>query len=165
MRWLHVLWDADDDPEGNIQHITDNFLTKEDVEWVLEHPVLCRGMIGMAKLKRIIRDRHLTSAEAAADKAVREQVMEEFPPIRAPLMRRAARLLREQRERQQLTQTEAAKKAGLSREVIARLETQPGNATINTLERYARGLGFDFEITLAPAAPAQAKRNARKRPA
>ena len=38
MRWIHVLWDADDDPQGNIQHVADNFLTKQDVEWVLEHP-------------------------------------------------------------------------------------------------------------------------------
>ena len=38
MRWIHILWDADDDPEGNVQHVADNFLTKEDVEWVLEHP-------------------------------------------------------------------------------------------------------------------------------
>jgi hypothetical protein len=38
MHWIHVLWDADDDPIGNVQHIADNFLTKEDVEWLLEHP-------------------------------------------------------------------------------------------------------------------------------
>jgi len=38
MRWVHILWDADEDPKGNVQHIADNFLTKEDVEWVLEHP-------------------------------------------------------------------------------------------------------------------------------
>lgn len=38
MRWIQILWDADDDFEGNVQHIADNFLTKEDVEWVLEHP-------------------------------------------------------------------------------------------------------------------------------
>ena len=38
MYWIHILWDADDDPEGNVQHIADNFVTKEDVEWVLEHP-------------------------------------------------------------------------------------------------------------------------------
>jgi DNA-binding XRE family transcriptional regulator len=116
----------------------------------------------MGSLKRISRDRHLTPEEVAQDKAVREQVLEEFPPIRPPLVRRAAKLLLEERERQQLTQAEAAERTGLSREVICRLETQPGNATINTLERYARGLGFEFEIALAPA---KAKRKARKRTA
>lgn len=116
----------------------------------------------MGNLKRISRDRHLTPNEAAQDKAVRDQVMEEVPPLRPPLNRRAARLLKEERERQHLTQAEAAGKAGLSREVICRLETQPGNATLKTLERYARGLGFDFEIRLAPL---KAQRKSRKRPA
>ena len=39
MRWIHILWDADDDPNGNVQHIADNYLTKDDVQWVLEHAV------------------------------------------------------------------------------------------------------------------------------
>lgn len=116
----------------------------------------------MGKLKRLTRDRHLTSEEATRDKAVRDRVMEEFPPIRPPLIRRAAKLLREERERQQLTQAEAAEKTGLSREVICRLENQPNNATIKTLERYGRGLGFEFEVTLVPA---QAKRKGRRRTA
>jgi DNA-binding XRE family transcriptional regulator len=116
----------------------------------------------MGNLKRISRDRHLTSEEAAQDKAIRDQVMEEVPPVRPPLTRRAARLLREERERLQLTQAEAAERSGLSREVICRLETQPGNATLKTLERYARGLGFDFEITLAPV---KKKRKPHKRTA
>jgi hypothetical protein len=33
---------------------------------------------------------------------------------------------------------------------VCRLKTQPGNATLKTLERYARGLGFEFQISLAP---------------
>jgi DNA-binding XRE family transcriptional regulator len=116
----------------------------------------------MARLKPIIRDRYLTSEEAARDQAVRDEVREEVPPIRPPLVRRAARLLREERERQGLTQAEAAERTGLSREVLCRLETQPGNATLKTLERYARGLGFEFEISLVPV---QTKRNARRRSA
>ena len=114
----------------------------------------------MTNLKPIIRDRDLTSQEAARDQAVRDEVMEEVPPIRPPLVRRAARLLREERERQGLTQAEAAERTGLSREVLCRLETQPGNATLKTLERYARGLGFEFEISLVPA---KAKHAARRR--
>ena len=65
-------------------------------------------------------------------------------------VRRAASVLREERERQGLTQAEAAERTGLSREVLCRLETQPGNATLKTLERYARGLGFEFQISLVP---------------
>jgi DNA-binding XRE family transcriptional regulator len=112
----------------------------------------------MGKLKRITRDRHLTSEEAARDKTVRQQVMEEFPPVRPPLIRRAGKLLREERERQQLTQAEAAKKTGLSREVICRIENQPNNVTTKTLERYARGLGFELEIALVPAKARHRKR-------
>jgi uncharacterized DUF497 family protein len=33
-----ILWDPDDDPEGNVQHIADHGLSKEDVEWVLGDP-------------------------------------------------------------------------------------------------------------------------------
>lgn len=116
----------------------------------------------MGSLKRISRDRHLTARESRQDAAICDQVREEVPPIRPPLVRRAARLLREERERQGLTQAEAAKNTGLSREVLCRLETQPGNATLKTLERYARGLGFEFEISLVPV---QAKRDSRRRTA
>ena len=109
----------------------------------------------MGKLKRITRDRHLTREEAARDETVRKQVMEEFPPVAPPLIRRAGRLLREERERQQLTQAEAAERTGLSREVICRVENQPNNVTMKTLERYAHGLGFEFEIALLPATAKQ----------
>ena len=116
----------------------------------------------MGNLERISRDRHLTSKEARQDEAIRDQIREEVPPIRPPLVRRAARLLREERERRGLTQAEAAESTGLSREVLCRLETQPGNATLKTLERYWRGLGFEFEISLVPV---KAKRESRRRTA
>jgi hypothetical protein len=32
----HVYWDADDDPEGNVQHIARNGITQEEVEEILE---------------------------------------------------------------------------------------------------------------------------------
>lgn len=38
MRYGSIIWNADDDPEGNVQHIADHGLSKEDVEWVLESP-------------------------------------------------------------------------------------------------------------------------------
>jgi len=33
-----ILWDAEDDPSGNIQHIAEHGLDIEDVEWVLGAP-------------------------------------------------------------------------------------------------------------------------------
>jgi len=36
MPWFHVHWD--DEPGGNVEHIADNDLTPEDVEFVLQDP-------------------------------------------------------------------------------------------------------------------------------
>jgi uncharacterized DUF497 family protein len=38
MRFLQVVWDDEDQPDGNVQHITEHGLTMEDVEYVLENP-------------------------------------------------------------------------------------------------------------------------------
>ena len=35
---ISVLWDEDDDPAGNVQHIAQHGFTKEEVEYVLFHP-------------------------------------------------------------------------------------------------------------------------------
>lgn len=34
-----ILWDRDDDPGGNVQHIARHNLTKEDVEDVFQNPI------------------------------------------------------------------------------------------------------------------------------
>jgi len=34
-----AIWDLDDDPEGNVQHIAEHGITKEEVEEVFERPV------------------------------------------------------------------------------------------------------------------------------
>ena len=39
MRSCQVIWDDDDNPEGNVQHIAEHGLTMEDVEHVLENPI------------------------------------------------------------------------------------------------------------------------------
>ncbi len=38
MDFLRILWDHEEDPDGNVQHIGDHELTVEDVEHVLSHP-------------------------------------------------------------------------------------------------------------------------------
>ncbi|HYM98679.1 MAG TPA: hypothetical protein VET25_02965 [Aestuariivirgaceae bacterium] len=38
VRYSSILWDADDDPDGNVQHIADHGLDVADVEWVLGAP-------------------------------------------------------------------------------------------------------------------------------
>lgn len=34
-----VLWDPDDDPWGNVQHIANNDIDKDEVEHVIDHPL------------------------------------------------------------------------------------------------------------------------------
>jgi len=38
MRFVSVLWDEDEEPEGNVRHIAEHGLLIEDVEFVLENP-------------------------------------------------------------------------------------------------------------------------------
>jgi uncharacterized DUF497 family protein len=38
MQFLQVIWDDEDDPAGNVQHLAEHGLTVEDVEHVLENP-------------------------------------------------------------------------------------------------------------------------------
>lgn len=40
MKPVQILWDDDDNPAGNVQHIAEHGLTTEDVEHVLENPTL-----------------------------------------------------------------------------------------------------------------------------
>lgn len=38
MGYTIIIWDLDDDPAGNVQHIAEHDLTKEEVEEVLAYP-------------------------------------------------------------------------------------------------------------------------------
>jgi uncharacterized DUF497 family protein len=38
MHFTQIIWDADDDPDGNVQHMAEHGLTIDDVEYVLENP-------------------------------------------------------------------------------------------------------------------------------
>ena len=38
MPFLHVIWDLDDDPQGNVQHIAEHGITKAEVVEVLDQP-------------------------------------------------------------------------------------------------------------------------------
>jgi uncharacterized DUF497 family protein len=35
---IAIIWDPDDDPNGNVQHCADHGVSKEEVEEVLENP-------------------------------------------------------------------------------------------------------------------------------
>lgn len=38
MAFHTVIWDLDDDPDGNVQHCAEHDVAKEEVEEVLQHP-------------------------------------------------------------------------------------------------------------------------------
>lgn len=38
MAVLRVIWDLDDDPDGNVRHIAEHGITKAEVLEVLDHP-------------------------------------------------------------------------------------------------------------------------------
>jgi len=37
MSYLQILWDEDDNPDGNVQHIAEHGLTMDDMEFVIEN--------------------------------------------------------------------------------------------------------------------------------
>jgi len=38
MWYVQIIWDEDENPDGNVRHIAEHGLTVEDVEHVLENP-------------------------------------------------------------------------------------------------------------------------------
>ena len=57
--------------------------------------------------------------------------------------------LRQARQRARLTQAQLAKRAGVSQQQIAKLESPLSNPTIETLDKVARALGGHLELSLA----------------
>jgi uncharacterized DUF497 family protein len=39
MAYVSIIWDLDDDPDGNVQHCADHGVTKEEVEEVLDNAI------------------------------------------------------------------------------------------------------------------------------
>ena len=37
MSYLSIIWDLDDDPNGNVQHCAEHGIAKEEIEDVLDH--------------------------------------------------------------------------------------------------------------------------------
>ena len=44
MPFLSILWDLDDDPDGNVQHCLEHDVTKEEVEEAVQDPSSSRGV-------------------------------------------------------------------------------------------------------------------------
>lgn len=59
--------------------------------------------------------------------------------------------IRWRREEKGLTQTDVARRAGVSQQQIAKLENPDGNPTLATLEKVAAALGLRLEVHLTAA--------------
>src|SRR5687768_5954830 len=106
----------------------------------------------MAKnaFRGVSRGRRVTQVEASKYRRIRRQVEVEFPPAKPDPVKVAIAKLRAMREAQGITLAELAARTGMTRGNIARLESQK-NATLRTLDRYARALGCELEIGVVSA--------------
>lgn len=106
----------------------------------------------------VSRGRRLTKAEAARNRRTREQAERELPPAKPDPTKVAIAKLRAAREAQGVTLAEIAARTGMTRGNVARLESQK-NATLRTLDRYARALGCELEISVVSANVKRRKRS------
>lgn len=124
-----VLWDMDDDPAGNVQHMG----------------------------KRITRNRPLTDQQKVKYRTVREQVAEELPEIKRRgkavkqriLLKQVLGALKKERQRQGMSLRALNERTGIDRGSLSKLENDPDpNITINTLMRYAEAVGKTITVQL-----------------
>jgi len=110
-------------------------------------------------MKRIIRERRLTSEEATRYETIRRQVAEELPSLierheqrvdsAAPLDQLVAQL-KAAREAKGLSLADLTALTGMDRSALSKLETgQRANPTLETLMRYAQAVGKRLVVSLA----------------
>ncbi|HSB72572.1 MAG TPA: helix-turn-helix domain-containing protein [Candidatus Methylomirabilis sp.] len=112
-------------------------------------------------MKRITRNRKLTTEEAAKYQAIREHVAEELPDVVARHHERVASLdqlkellgqLKAAREAKGLSLSDLTELTGMDRSALSKLETgQRANPTVETLVRYAEAVGKRLVVSLADA--------------
>jgi predicted transcriptional regulator len=110
-------------------------------------------------MKRITRNRRLTSEEAAKYRTIREQVAQELPDLIARHHQRIASLdqlqellrqLKAAREAKGLSLADVTELTGMDRSALSKLETgQRANPTVETLVRYAEAVGKRLVVSLA----------------
>lgn len=108
---------------------------------------------------RIVRDRQLTSGEAAKYRAIRKEVAAELPELIARHRHRIAtseRLeklieqLKAAREERGLSLSDLTELTGMDRSALSKLETgKRPNPTLETLVRYADAVGKQLVVSLA----------------
>ena len=117
-------------------------------------------------MKRIVRERRLTPAEAAKNRTVRAQVAGELPELLARHDERTVvheqiylvwLQLKAAREAKGLSLADLSALTGMDRSALSKLENgQRANPTLDTLVRYAEAVGKRFVVALADE-PAKAR--------
>jgi DNA-binding Xre family transcriptional regulator len=102
------------------------------------------------KYHGVSRGRRLTKAEAAKYRKIREQAEAEIPPAKPEPIKVVIARLRALRLAKGISLSELADRTGISRGNIARMESRK-NATLNSLQRYAEGLGCELRINVVSA--------------
>lgn len=110
-------------------------------------------------MKRITRDKPLTSDQAAKYQIIRGQVYQELPELLARHEERMTALdqiepllqqLKATREAKGLSLADLTELTGMDRSAISKLENgQRINPTVETLVRYAQAVGKRLLVTLA----------------
>ncbi|MBC8872853.1 MAG: helix-turn-helix transcriptional regulator [Planctomycetes bacterium] len=100
------------------------------------------------KLKRIIR--RSTSAEKRRHNQIRAKTDEEFASRRKEISASRAILakLRSQRELKGFSLADVAKRTGMARSNLCRLEQNGDNVKLDTLQRYATALDCELVVEL-----------------
>ena len=107
--------------------------------------------------KRMTRDRPLTDDEKAKYGEIRRQVAEELPEIRQRaraakpriLLKQVLKALKEERERRGISLADLNERTGIDRGSLSKLENDDDpNVTMNTLIRYAEGMGKTIMVEL-----------------
>jgi DNA-binding XRE family transcriptional regulator len=148
-----IIWDLEDDPRGNIQHIAEHDVTPEEVEEVLMpakriHRKIERTPEQQRQLEeiqeRFQRDRPGLEDLLAAGDATEAVPQGEYLELRTMLG-----TLKKHRERQGLSLTDVAARSGMDRAAISRLENGVYlNPTVDTLYRYAQAVGADIGFSV-----------------
>lgn len=110
-------------------------------------------------MKRITRQRRLTSEEAARYQSLRVQVAQEIPALTARHHERMTSLdqlqslfrqLKEAREAKGLSLADLTELTGMDRSALSKLETGlRANPTVETLVRYTEAVGKRLVVSLA----------------
>lgn len=90
--------------------------------------------------------RELSATDRARHNRIREEVEAEIPPQPVSAARVALAKLRNLRKQADVSLTELARRTGMTKANLSRLENSADNAKVETLERYAEALGVKLVI-------------------